>query len=121
MHPFFYVVITIGATVAGQLLLKLGMSQVGEVPQDPGRILSFLMGAFLNLRVVTALFLAFVASLGWMAAVSRLPLSYVYPFMAITFPLVLLFSRLMFAEQISALRWTGIFVIWLGVLLVSRG
>jgi len=120
MRSSFYVFLTITSTVAGQLLLKRGMSQVGEVPREHGRILWFLLGAFLNPQVFAALCLAFVASLGWMAAVSRLPLSYAYPFMAVTFPLVLVFSRFLFLEQISTLRWIGVFVIWFGVYLVSR-
>lgn len=120
MHPFLYILVTISATVAGQLLLKRGMSQVGEVPAEPVRALVFLLGAFLNGRVFAALVLAFVASLGWMAAVSKLPLSYAYPFMAATFPIVLIFSRIMFTEQISPLRWVGVLVIWLGLFLVSR-
>jgi drug/metabolite transporter (DMT)-like permease len=120
MRPSFYVFLTISATVAGQLILKRGMVQVGEVPQETGQVLGFLMGAFLNPLVFAALCLAFVASLGWMAAVSRLPLSYAYPFMAVTFPLVLVFSRILFLESISPLRWVGVFVIWLGVFLVSR-
>lgn len=120
MRPYLYVFVTIAATVAGQLLLKKGMTQVGEVPAEPMGALLFLLGAFLNVRVLAALALAVVASLGWMAAVSKLPLSYAYPFMATTFPLVLVFSRMMFAEEISTLRWAGIAVIWVGVLLVSR-
>lgn len=120
MRPFLYVLLTITATVAGQLLLKKGMTQVGEVPAEPLRAIQFLLGAFLNSRVFAALVLAVVASLGWMAAVSKLPLSYAYPFMATTFPLVLVFSRVMFAEEISALRWVGVVIIWLGVVLVSR-
>lgn len=120
MRPYMYVVVTITATVAGQLLLKRGMTQIGGVPAEPLQAILFLMGAFLNAQVFTALVLAFLASLGWMAAVSKLPLSYAYPFMAISFPLVLVFSRLIFHEQISAIRWVGVIVIWLGVLLVSR-
>jgi len=120
MNPILFVMITIVATVAGQLLLKQGMSQVGKVPHEPGRIAVFLVDALLNPRVIGALVLAFVASLGWMSAVSRLPLSYAYPFMATTFPLVLIFSRILFSEQISTLRWIGVFVIWLGLFLVSR-
>jgi len=120
VRPFVYVLITISATVAGQLLLKKGMLQVGEVPSEPARAILFLLGAFLNVQVFAALVLAFVASLGWMAAVSKLPLSYAYPFMAATFPIVLIFSRILFSEQISTLRWIGVFVIWLGLFLVSR-
>lgn len=120
MPPYLYVVITISATVAGQLLLKKGMIQVGEVPPEPLRAIVFLLGSFLNPRVFAALVLAFVASLGWMAAVSRLPLSYAYPFMATTFPIVLILSRVIFSEEIGMLRWAGVIVIWLGLVLVSR-
>ncbi|RLJ04630.1 MAG: hypothetical protein DRP08_01275 [Candidatus Aenigmatarchaeota archaeon] len=120
MRPMIYVLITICGTVAGQLMLKRGMMEVGGIPSNVSQYFSFFIRALTNLKVIFSLFLAFIAALGWMAAVSKLELSYVYPFMASTFPLVLFFSWLLFKENVSLLRWIGVFIIWFGVFLVSR-
>jgi multidrug transporter EmrE-like cation transporter len=116
----FYVLLTIIGTVAGQLMLKSGMLQVGQMPSNTKDYLPFFFKALTNFRVILSLFLAFIAAMGWIAAVSKLKLSYAYPFMASTFAIVLIFSRILFNEEISLIRWIGVFVIWFGVFLVSR-
>ena len=115
-----YVLITIAGTVAGQLMLKSGMLQVGQMPSDTKEYLPFFFKALTNFRVILSLALAFIAAMGWIAALSKLKLSYAYPFMASTFAFVLVFSHFLFKEEISFVRWVGIFVIWFGVLLISR-
>jgi len=69
---------------------------------------------------MSAVFLTIVAALGWLLAVSRAQLSFVCPFMALSYVLVALFSLVIFKEDVTTLRWLGIMVICLGVFLVSR-
>lgn len=118
--PLFYVLITIIGTVAGQLMLKSGMLQVGKIPSDAKEYIPFFFKALTNFRVVLSLILAFIAAMGWIAALSRLKLSYAYPFMASTFAFVLVFSHFLFKEEVSLIRWVGVFIIWFGVFLASR-
>lgn len=115
-----YVLLTVVGTVLGQLMLKSGMLQVGPMPSNLKESIPFFFRALTNFRVVFSLVLAFIAAMGWIAAVSRLKLSYAYPFMASTFAFVLVFSRILFNEEISFIRWIGVFVIWFGVFLISR-
>jgi multidrug transporter EmrE-like cation transporter len=117
---FLYILITIIGTVLGQLMLKSGMLQVGQMPSNLKECVPFFFRALTNSRVVFSLVLAFIAAMGWIAAVSRFKLSYAYPFMASTFAFVLVFSRILFNEEISLIRWIGVFVIWFGVFLISR-
>jgi drug/metabolite transporter (DMT)-like permease len=56
----------------------------------------------------------------WIAVLARLELSLAYPFLALNFVLVALSSRLILGESVPALRWAGILVICLGILLVAR-
>lgn len=114
------VLITIIGTVAGQLMLKSGMLQVGQIPSNPREYVPFFLRALSNFRVIFSFVLAFVAAMGWIAAVSKLKLSYAYPFMASTFAFVLIFSRFFFNEEILVIRWIGVFVIWFGIFLISR-
>lgn len=121
MHPIVYVAVTVIGTVIGQLMLKSGMMEVGQVPSNVRDYIPFFGRALTNLRVIVSLLLAFVASMGWIAAVSKLKLSYAYPLMASTFAFVLVFSRIIFNEEISLVRWIGVFVIWFGVFLAAKG
>ena len=120
VSPLFYVLLTIIGTVAGQLMLKSGMLQVGQMPSDTRDYLPFFFKALTNFRVILSLILAFIAAMGWIAALSKLKLSYAYPFMASTFAFVLVFSHFLFKEEISFVRWVGVFIIWFGVFLISR-
>ena len=118
--PLFYVLLTIIGTVVGQLMLKSGMLQVGQIPSNMNDYIPFFYKAFTNFRVIFSLILAVIAAMGWMAALSKLKLSYAYPFMASTFAIVLVLSHFLFKEEISFIRWVGVFVIWFGVILISR-
>ena len=118
--PLFYVLLTIIGTVVGQLMLKSGMLQVGQIPSNMNDYIPFFYKAFTNFRVIFSLILAVIAAMGWMAALSKLNLSYAYPFMASTFAIVLVLSHFLFKEEISFIRWVGVFVIWFGVILISR-
>ena len=55
-----------------------------------------------------------------MGALSRFGLSYVYPFTALNYVLLLLFSWMLFDEPLSIVRWIGVAVIILGVFIASR-
>jgi drug/metabolite transporter (DMT)-like permease len=60
-----------------------------------------------------------VSTILWLAALSKTTLSFAYPFTALTFILVMLSSRVIFLESIPTLRYFGIVLIVLGILLSS--
>ena len=117
---YIYILITLAGTVAGQLILKHAMRGIGEIPSSLSSSMMFLAGAFLNPLIILSLFLAFVAALAWMAAVSKTELSFAYPFMSLAPALVLLFSSVLLKEAVPLLRWGGIVIIGIGVIIVSR-
>ena len=51
---------------------------------------------------------------------SRASLSYAYPFVSLTYALILLFDRFILREPVSSLRWAGVALIIAGIVLVSR-
>lgn len=110
----------VSAAAVAQLLLKKGLLVIGQLPHSLGDLGPFFTKAFTNPYVLSAIFLTLIAALIWMVAVSRTELSYIYPFMALSFVLVALFSWLFFNEGVTALRWVGIAMICIGVVLVAR-
>jgi uncharacterized membrane protein len=117
---YLLIAISVVFITAAQLLLKKGLLLIGRYPQDLGEVLSFFVKAYTNPYVISAVVLTIITALAWILAVARAELSHIYPFMALSYVLVALFSLLMFKEDVTAIRWIGILAICLGVFLISR-
>lgn len=117
---YFLVSVSVVAMTAAQLLLKKGVLQVGGFPQNLHELGHFFSQAYTNGYVLSAVFLTIVTAIAWVLAVSKAELSYIYPFMALSYVLVALFSLLVFKEDVSTIRWIGIMVVCVGVFLISR-
>ena len=111
---------SIAGMTAAQLLLKKGLLAVGPYPQHLSEIAGFFARACTNVYVMSAVALAIVTAMAWILAVARAQLSQIYPFMALSYVLIAVFSLLIFKEDVTALRWVGIVVICVGVFLVAR-
>jgi len=114
------VFLTIGLTAAGQALVKHGVLEVGASPGQFRQLPAFLGRALTNPSVVLGLTCAVFAALAWIMALSRAELSRAYPFMGLTFGVVLFLSALLFGERVPATRWVGVLVICLGIWISSR-
>ena len=116
-----FVAVTLVGTVAGQLVLKYAIARYGEIPRDFAGAAAFIGHALVDPLVLLSLALAFGAALAWIAAVSRLSLSSAYPFMSLAFVGTALFSVLLLGESVSILRWAGIVVVVVGLVIVAKG
>lgn len=114
-----FIAATILLTVYGQLVLKwrvgvLFASGIPPIAPDSAAIL------FRDIWVLSAFAAAFGASLTWIVAISGMPLSRAYPFMALNFVAVIALSGLVFGEVMTLEKVLGAGLIIMGVLLVSR-
>ena len=117
---YVLVLTTVAAMSAAQLMVKKGVLLIGQFPQHLGEVPNFFLKACANPYVIAAACLTIITAVTWLLAVSKAELSRIYPFMALSYVLVALGSLLIFKEDVSALRWSGILVICVGVFLVSR-
>ncbi|MGY0560311.1 EamA family transporter [Luteimonas sp. A277] len=119
--PWLMVGATILLTTFGQLVLKWQVSIPATPPfrfmEDWPTTLILLMRPW----VIAALASAFLASLCWMAAVSRLELSKAYPFMALNFLLVGALAIPLFGESLTRGKLVGIALVIAGLIALSRG
>lgn len=104
--------------VTGQLLMKKGMMEFGSFPVS--QLLTRLIPMFTNPWVFFGFACFGLSSIFWLVVLSRLPLSFVYPMVSVAYVLVALASMIIFKESVTYVRWTGIVVIILGVILISR-
>ena len=112
---------TMFATVIGQLAIKSGMLQIAGSSDGTMAIGMTLFNAFTNFRVIFGLGMAVVAASTWILALSRLPLSYAYPFLSVTFPVVVILSSYMFNEHVPARAYLGLTLILVGLVISSTG
>jgi drug/metabolite transporter (DMT)-like permease len=106
--------------VAGQLVLKYAMSRFGalqfSVVDAPALILRMATSPY----VIAGLLIYGLGTFFWLIFISRVPLSYSYPFISLGVLLGLLAAWGIFHEQIPPMRWIGMLVVCAGVLLVAR-
>lgn len=112
---------TIAFTVAGQLLVNAGMSEVGTMPRGSQPLPGFFFAALLNFRVVAGLLFALLPALTWMAAVSVIDISLAYPFMVLAVVEVLALSSVLLEELKPLHGWLRVLIVCLGLVLAARG
>lgn len=108
-------------SAGGQLALKAGMSQVGRIGAgafaQPFELVTRVAASPL---VIGGLGLYAISMVSWLAVLSRVPLSFAYPLVAIGYLITAILAWLLLGESIPGIRWLGIATICLGVFLISR-
>jgi drug/metabolite transporter (DMT)-like permease len=118
--PIIYILISVLGGAVGQILLKAGMNNIGEITLSLQAIFKLTWRMVTNPYVFIGLFVYFLSVIFWMAALSRVDLSYAYPFASVSYVIMFLASWLLLHETITPMRIIGTLVIGLGVFLISR-
>jgi multidrug transporter EmrE-like cation transporter len=117
---YIYIALTIIFTVYGQIVIKWQASNAGPFPEDFNDKFLFLLRLVFNPWVLSGLAAAFLASLAWMAAMTKFDLSHAYPFMSLAFVLVLFLSAFFFNEPLTFSKIAGMALIVGGILVGSQ-
>jgi multidrug transporter EmrE-like cation transporter len=114
------VLATLLLTVYGQLVLKWQITGAGPLPEGTQARLLFLGRQLLNPWILSGFAAAFLASMAWMMAMTRLELGYAYPFMSLAFVLVMLFGVVFLNEPVNAGRIVGTLLVIGGLVVIAR-
>ena len=120
LMTYIYISLTIFLTVYGQLILKWRISKYGNMPDLVQEKLLFLLRLFGDPFILSGFVAAFGASLFWMAAITKVDVSYAYPFTSAAFLIVLLFSVFIFNEPLTWHKIIGSILIVSGIFVVSQ-
>ncbi len=115
-----YILVAVLGSAAGQLLLKKGMSTMGPLTLSADQIVNILWRIGTNPFVVIGLFIYVCGTVFWLAALSRVDLSFAYPFASLSYILMIVGGWQLFGEKIDIWRLLGSMTIMVGVLLISR-
>jgi drug/metabolite transporter (DMT)-like permease len=118
---FVLILISMACSVSGQLALKIGMTQIGQIGAEAlAQPAELALRVVTNIPVVIGLGFYVLGALAWLTVLSRVPLSFAYPALALSYAFTPFLAWLILGENVPSLRWVGIATICLGVLVVSR-
>lgn len=117
---YLYIAGTILFTVYGQLILKWRVNKYGSLPIDLVDKITFLLKLLLDPFVLSGFIAAFVASIFWMAAMTKFDISFAYPFMSLSFVSVFVLSVLLFKEPVTLYKILGLGIIVVGIIITSK-
>ncbi len=118
---YILISVTIVLSVYGQLVLKWRMDALGELPFGFIDKTIFLVKAVFDPWIFSTFAAAFIGSLTWMAALTKLDLSHAYPFVSLSFVGVLVLSAMLLDESMNAYKIAGNIIIVTGFVVCALG
>ncbi len=121
MFGLILVFICIIGAVVGQIAMKSGMRDVGEISSLRQLLDSHtLVLMFTNIRILIGLFFYAVSAVLWLAALSTLNVSLMYPLLSLAYVLTAVVAFVFLKENLTPLAWLGIILVVGGCFLILR-
>ncbi|MBA2616038.1 MAG: hypothetical protein H0U90_09765 [Actinobacteria bacterium] len=117
---YVYLIATVLLTVYGQLAFKWQIDEAGAFPAGMGARLEYVAGLAVSPWMLSVVFSVLAAALTWGAALTRFELNFAYPFMSLSFVLVLLLSGPLFSESVTVAKLVGVALIVAGLIIGSQ-
>ncbi|MDO6444988.1 EamA family transporter [Colwellia sp. 1_MG-2023] len=122
MIGYLYIAGCVLFTVYGQLILKWRMNLQETLPETTTeKIIHLIKLVIFDPFILSGFVAAFIASLFWMAAMTKFSLSFAYPFMSSAFIIVMFLSALLFGEVLNTHKLIGTACIVVGIVVLSQG
>jgi drug/metabolite transporter (DMT)-like permease len=121
MNGYIYIVFTIVFTVYGQLILKWRLSILAfKLPSETTNKVLSLIKLIFDPFIFSGFISAFIASLFWMAAMTKFEITKAYPFMSLSPALVFIFGVLFLGEEFTWGKIIGLVLIFCGAIMTIK-
>jgi multidrug transporter EmrE-like cation transporter len=114
------ILFTVTTNAAAQLLLKRGMNSIGDLGAAGGNIVSTAFSVLFNPFVFAGLCTFVISMASHLFVLSRVQLSYAYPFLSLAYVMVAVASWYLFSEDLGWPRIAGIGFIIIGTILIAQ-
>src|SRR5262245_15737270 len=101
--------------------MKWQINKAGPSPVEIADIGGYVVRLLLNPWVISGALATFAAGIAWLLAISRLDLSHAYPFIGLTFIVMLVSGMALFNEPFAWQKLVGTMLIAVGIALSSQG
>lgn len=120
MHYMGFIFFTVFANAGAQLMLKHGMTSLAPISFAGTNPLMKVLEITFNPWVFAGLFAYVISMASHMYVLSKVEVSFVYPFLSLTTVVIAVIAYLVFRENLDAYRIAGIALICLGTVLVFQ-
>lgn len=117
--PIVLIVASVVLGVAGQLALKAGLGRLGPLALGEAGPVGIIRRILSVPTIWGGLAVYGVGTFFWLVALSQVELGYAYPFISLSYVLILLTSWLFFREELSWWRVLGVVAIGVGVFVAA--
>lgn len=114
------ILFTVLTNAAAQIMLKQGMLALGAFEFSPIGLLGVAPRVALNPFVILGLGTFVVSMASHLMVLSRVDLSFAYPFLSLAYVVATLYAYFVFHEDVTPYRIAGIGLICLGTILIAR-
>lgn len=120
MRNWIVLFFCLGLMVSAQILWKLALSRIGVVDVSSMGLAAKLIELLRSWRILAGLAMFGVATLLWFDLLSRMELSFLYPFMSLSYVLAFFAGWWLLGEEPQPIRLLGILLVVAGIALVAR-
>ncbi len=121
MNPYLYILGTLFFTVYGQIILKWRLSGLKVImPEGLLEKVFYLIKLIFDPFIFSGFASAFIASLFWMAAMTKFEITTAYPFMSLAPALVFVIGVLFLGETFTIGKVLGLLLIIIGIVITVK-
>jgi drug/metabolite transporter (DMT)-like permease len=114
------ILFTVLTNAAAQIMLKRGMLTIGPLALEGRNLLTTVLAVVFNPFVFIGLCTFVISMASHLVVLSKVELSYAYPFLSLAYVVVAIYAYVVFREDLNGYRIVGIALICLGTILISR-
>ncbi|MER9355674.1 EamA family transporter [Mesorhizobium sp. M0514] len=119
MKYIVFILFTVMTNAAAQLMLKQGMMSLGPISFEANPLLKLLQIVF-SPWVFLGLCTFVISMASHLYVLSKVELSFAYPFLSLAYVAVAIFAYFIFREDLNAWRIAGIAFICIGTVLIAQ-
>ncbi len=116
-----YILFTVVTNAAAQVILKHGLNGIGARGRPAGGVIAVAIPIVTNPVVLLGFATFFVSLASHLFVLSRVDVSFAYPFLSIAYVLVAVYAHYYLAERLTPRHLGGIALVVLGTVLISAG
>ena len=113
------ILFTVATNAAAQIMLKKGMLSLGALNLSLNQMVSTIFSVLFNPWVFAGLCLFVVSMASHLVVLSRVQLSFAYPFLSLAYVIVAVYAFFIFGEDVGMARIAGIALICAGTVFIS--
>lgn len=116
-----FILFTVMTNAAAQLMLKFGMMNLGPISFTADTAILRIFQIVFNPWVFAGLFTFVISMASHLYVLSKVDISFAYPFLSLAYVAVAIFAWLVFKEELGAFKIAGIALICVGTVLIAQG